>query len=174
MAAERRRAAALDRSHHLQLLEADVPAVGLAPSGPWSRKMSATSRAGRPMSAARYAALPLPPLWRPHDRHRGRRARLRAEIPADACSDANQDRYVMTAARVCGRKAVRLGRRSSAGGDPARPVAPHPWLAASAEQRFDALFARPAVSDRPLNQRLRPLLPAPSTTVAMSTAAKSP
>src|SRR6266436_6194244 len=31
MAAERRRAAALDRTHHLQLLEAHMPAVGLAP-----------------------------------------------------------------------------------------------------------------------------------------------
>src|SRR6202045_2553387 len=31
MAAERRRAAALDRTHHLQLLEAHMPAVGLTP-----------------------------------------------------------------------------------------------------------------------------------------------
>ena len=31
--AERRRAAALDRTHHLQLVEADVPAVGVTPSG---------------------------------------------------------------------------------------------------------------------------------------------
>ena len=30
--AERRRAAALDRTHHLQLVEADMPAVGLTPS----------------------------------------------------------------------------------------------------------------------------------------------
>src|SRR6516165_7949461 len=33
MAAERRRAAALDRAHHLQLVEADVSAVGFTPSG---------------------------------------------------------------------------------------------------------------------------------------------
>ena len=33
MATERRRAAALDRTHHLPLLEAYVAAVGLAPSG---------------------------------------------------------------------------------------------------------------------------------------------
>ena len=33
MAAERRRAAALDRTHHLQLVAAHMPAVGLAPSG---------------------------------------------------------------------------------------------------------------------------------------------
>src|SRR5215831_6505535 len=33
MAAERRRAAALDRAHHLQLVEADVSAVGVTPSG---------------------------------------------------------------------------------------------------------------------------------------------
>src|SRR6266436_4119969 len=31
MSAERRRAAALDRAHHLQLLEAHMPAVGLTP-----------------------------------------------------------------------------------------------------------------------------------------------
>jgi hypothetical protein len=33
MAAERRRAAALDRTHHLQLIEAHMAAVGLAPGG---------------------------------------------------------------------------------------------------------------------------------------------
>jgi len=33
MAAERRRAAVLDRAHHLQLIEADVSAVGFTPSG---------------------------------------------------------------------------------------------------------------------------------------------
>jgi len=33
MPAERRRAAALDRTHHLQLVEAHMPAVGLAPTG---------------------------------------------------------------------------------------------------------------------------------------------
>ena len=32
MPAERRRAAALDRAHHLQLIEAHMAAVGLAPS----------------------------------------------------------------------------------------------------------------------------------------------
>ena len=31
MPAERRCAAALDRTHHLQLVEADMPAIGLAP-----------------------------------------------------------------------------------------------------------------------------------------------
>ncbi len=34
MAAKHRRAAALDRTHHLQLVEADVPGVGLAPCRP--------------------------------------------------------------------------------------------------------------------------------------------
>src|SRR5271166_3974419 len=33
VAAERRRAAALDRAHHLQLIEARMAAIGLAPSG---------------------------------------------------------------------------------------------------------------------------------------------
>ena len=32
MPTERRRATALDRTHHLQLVEADVPAIGLPPS----------------------------------------------------------------------------------------------------------------------------------------------
>jgi len=32
MPTERRRATALDRTHHLQLVEADVPAIGLTPS----------------------------------------------------------------------------------------------------------------------------------------------
>jgi hypothetical protein len=31
-ASERRRATALDRTHHLQLLEADMAAIGFAPS----------------------------------------------------------------------------------------------------------------------------------------------
>ena len=46
--AESRRAAALDGAHHLHLAEAHMAAVGFTPSAdPWSRKMSATSRAGR-------------------------------------------------------------------------------------------------------------------------------
>src|SRR4030088_983942 len=39
MPAERRRAAALDRTHHLQLVEAQVPAVGLAPGRTGVAKM---------------------------------------------------------------------------------------------------------------------------------------
>jgi hypothetical protein len=34
----------------------------------------------------------------------------------------------MTAARTARRKAIRLGRRSSVGDDPVRPIAPHSWL----------------------------------------------
>ena len=34
MAAERRRAATLDRRHHLQLAEADVTCIGFTPGGP--------------------------------------------------------------------------------------------------------------------------------------------
>ena len=66
--------------------------------------------------------------------------RLRAEISADACSDADQDRHVMTAARIAPRKAAPPERRSSAGDDPARLVAPHTWLTASAKQRLHATF----------------------------------
>ena len=55
--------------------------------------------ARRPARAAGYrhghatcAALPLPALWRPHDRDRGVRTRLRAEV----ASDAQQDRHIMS------------------------------------------------------------------------------
>ena len=47
MPAESRRAAALDGAHHLHLGEADVAAVGSRQAAPWSRKISATSSAGR-------------------------------------------------------------------------------------------------------------------------------
>ena len=53
MPAERRRAAALDRRHHLQLAEAHMAGVGVTPAAPWRRKMSATSSAGRGTRAAR-------------------------------------------------------------------------------------------------------------------------
>jgi hypothetical protein len=55
MAAESHRAAALDRRHHLQLAETDVASIGFTPSRPVVRKMSATSRIGRAISAARQA-----------------------------------------------------------------------------------------------------------------------
>ena len=69
VAAERRRAAALDGAHRLQLIEARVAAVGLAPGGPCSRKMSASSRTGRTMADGRYHAGSFPAsriacLWR--------------------------------------------------------------------------------------------------------------
>src|SRR5208282_2409412 len=51
--AERRRAAALDRTHHLQLIEAHM--VASRQAGPWSRRMSATSRAGRTTSGGAIA-----------------------------------------------------------------------------------------------------------------------
>ncbi len=80
----------------------------------------------------------------------------------------------MTAARIARCKAARLGCRSSAGDDPARLVAPHPWLIATAKQRLDALSARPATPDRPPGRKPRPLLPAQSTIPTMPAAAKSP
>src|SRR4029077_19248277 len=53
----------------------------------------------RPATAARWhagcatcAALLVPALWRSHDRHRGVRARL----PAEVAPDAEQDRHVMS------------------------------------------------------------------------------
>jgi hypothetical protein len=56
--AECRRAAALDGAHHLELVEAHAAAICITPCGPWSRKMSATSRAGLLMEAGRYAGGP--------------------------------------------------------------------------------------------------------------------
>ena len=65
MTAERRRAAALDRRHHLELAEAHMAGIGQArQAGPWSRKMSATSSLGtrtaaglrRPRSSASQQA----------------------------------------------------------------------------------------------------------------------
>src|SRR5215472_9277047 len=44
---ERCCAAALDGRHHLHLVAADVPALALRHAAPWSRKISATSNAGR-------------------------------------------------------------------------------------------------------------------------------
>ena len=93
----------------------------------------------RPGRTAR-AAVPLPPLRRPHDRHRGLRTRLRADISPNACSDADQDRHVMTAARIARRKAARLTHRPSARNVPACVVAPHPWLSAHAKLPFKRLF----------------------------------
>src|SRR6478672_9366950 len=55
MAAESRRAAALDRRHHLQLAETDMTGMACRHAEPWSRKISAISRAGRAMIAVAYA-----------------------------------------------------------------------------------------------------------------------
>jgi hypothetical protein len=55
MAAERRGATALERTHDLHLAKADVSGVGAPPRRPWSRKISATSSAGRDMTAGGYA-----------------------------------------------------------------------------------------------------------------------
>ena len=50
MTTECRTAAGLDRRHHLELAEADVPRMRLTPYlVPWARKISATSRACRDM-----------------------------------------------------------------------------------------------------------------------------
>src|SRR3984893_3498035 len=55
MPTERRCAAALDGRHHLQLVEADVAGIGTTPCAPWSRKISATSSAGRDTVGGGYA-----------------------------------------------------------------------------------------------------------------------
>src|SRR5713101_7242870 len=63
MAAERRRAAALNRRHDLHLAEADMAGIGFAPRCPWSRKIAATSSNRRDMAAMRSAGLCCPSLW---------------------------------------------------------------------------------------------------------------
>src|SRR5262249_37766018 len=122
-----------------------------------------------PLRATRAAHL-LSALRRSHDHHRGLRARLRAAISASAGTDADEDRHVMTTARTARRKAIRLGRRSSVGDDPVRPVAPHPWLKAPPGQRLDALSTRPTVPQRPAARRCHPILfpqcPIPATPAA--------
>src|SRR5712675_63345 len=55
MPAERRGATALDRTHHLQLLEAHMPAVGLAPGRTVIAENVRTSRAGRAMAGVAMA-----------------------------------------------------------------------------------------------------------------------
>ena len=55
MAAKCCRAATLDRTHDLQLAETDVAGIGAPPHRPWSRKISATSSAGRDTAPSRYA-----------------------------------------------------------------------------------------------------------------------
>jgi hypothetical protein len=78
----------------------------------------------RPERAAGYrhghatcAALPLPALWRPHDRDRGVRTRLRAEL----ASDAEQDRHVMSQTALERRHFPVPIRWPHAGSDPSRP-----------------------------------------------------
>ena len=81
----------------------------------------------------------------------------------------------MTAARIARRKAARLTRRSSAGDDPARLVAPHPWLISTPpSNRSNALSARPAISRSPCQKQVPPLLPAQSLIPPMPPRFKSP
>ena len=60
-----------------------------------ARRRPATA-AGRHAGRAARGALPMPALRRPHDRHRGLRARLRAEVAADA----RHKRHVMSQTRL--------------------------------------------------------------------------
>jgi hypothetical protein len=76
----------------------------------------------------------------------------------------------MTPGRIARREAARLGRRSSAGGDPTRRVAPHLWLTARAKQGLKALSALPATPGRPASSTS----PIQSTFPTVPAAAKSP
>jgi Transposase zinc-binding domain len=82
-----------------------------------------TARA-RPATAAGYrhghapcAALPLSALWRPHDRDRGVRTRLRAEV----ASDDQQDRHIMSQTALERRDFLVPMRWPRAGSDLSRP-----------------------------------------------------
>ena len=55
--AERRRAAALDRTHHLQLIEARMVAVGLAPSGTMVAEDVRDLQSGSNHERRRYCAV---------------------------------------------------------------------------------------------------------------------
>ena len=122
----------------------------------------------------RVLPCPCPRCGGSHDHHRGLRARLRAEISANACSDADQDRHVMTAARTARRKATRLGCRSSVGDDPLALFRLTPGSQQPPSQRLDALSARPAVLQCPAARRCHPILFAQCTIPATPAAAKSP
>jgi hypothetical protein len=64
MPAEGCRSAALDRRRHLQLAKADMAALALRHAGPWSRKISGTSRTRRRMTVEVYAGgLASPGFW---------------------------------------------------------------------------------------------------------------
>ena len=92
MAAEFRRAAALDRRHHLQLLEAHMAGIGLTQREPWPRKISTTSNLGR------ATRLPLRPLARPaskrlmdshHARHAMTTLIAMPSHPGDGCAGSH-------------------------------------------------------------------------------------
>ena len=72
--------------------------------------------AGDHTGRAACGALPMPALRRPHDRHRGLRARLRAEV----ATDAKRVRHVMSQTSSARRLPVPL-RWLRAGGDPSQP-----------------------------------------------------
>ena len=74
--------------------------------------------AGRHAGCAACTALLVPALWRSHDRHRGLRARLRAEV----ATDTDQDQLVMSQT-FCERCGFPVPMRwLHAGGDLAQPI----------------------------------------------------
>jgi hypothetical protein len=87
----------------------------------------------------------------------------RAEVPPDA----NQDRHVMTLARIVRRKAARLARRSWAGGDPARLVDLNPCSKATAKQWLNPLSGRPdTLISVPSNRSVPANCCSPKSTIA--------
>jgi hypothetical protein len=88
----------------------------------------------------------LPPLWRSHDRHRGVRARLRAEVAADT----EQDRHVMSQS-PCERRGFPVPMRwLRAGGDLSRPnhihqSADRPLMRSERPPKCPTALSRPRV-----------------------------
>src|SRR3977135_3008274 len=73
--------------------------------------------AGYRRGHATFTALPLSALWRPHDRDRGVRTRLRAEV----ASDAQQGRHIMSQTALERRDFPVPMRWPDAGSDLSRP-----------------------------------------------------
>ena len=63
------------------------PALALRHAGPWSRKISATSRTGRPMTAGAYAGGLAPP-----DLQRGQAIQRAHDVPDGVGGDARVER----------------------------------------------------------------------------------
>ena len=151
------------RIRHYGLLANGNRAANIARARELLACCAAASRArgaqGRSAGRAARAALPLPVLRRPHDHHRGLRTRLRAETSADARSDADQDRHVMTAARIARRNAARLAAAHRPGDDSLVLLRPSLAHRTPPSRPSDAHSARPRSPRSPVPAVILPMRP---------------